>query len=168
MATPAKPPIASDVAEVIGECAENVESRSLLLDKFILHKSWPSVLLETTHQPMKMDDASRWSFIRIAQNGDDFLSRELANCEKSAAGRNVSEENREKAADIRGEVKEIGWGSQIRSYVFQPYTMVKDLRTGWETGNVQAVMDGDLTPFIDAYLKWDSLGRPNRKAQVQD
>ena len=78
------------------------------------------------------------------------------------------EENREKAADIRGEVKEIGWGSQIRSYAFQPYTMVKDLRTGWETGNVQAVMDGDLTPFIDAYLKWDSLGRPNRKAQVQD
>ena len=78
------------------------------------------------------------------------------------------EENREKAAGIRGEVKEIGWGSQIRSYVFQPYTMVKDLRTGWETGNVQAVMDGDLTPFIDAYLKWDSLGRPNRKAQVQD
>ena len=78
------------------------------------------------------------------------------------------EENKEKAADIRGEVKEIGWGSQIRSYVFQPYTMVKDLRTGWETGNVQAVMDGDLTPFIDAYLKWDSLGRPNRKAQVQD
>ena len=78
------------------------------------------------------------------------------------------EENREKAADIRGEVKEIGWGSQIRSYVFQPYTMVKDLRTGWETGNVQAVMDGDLTPFIDAYLKWDSLGRPNRKTQMQD
>ena len=78
------------------------------------------------------------------------------------------EENREKAAGIRGEVKEIGWGSQIRSYVFQPYTMVKDLRTGWETGNVQAVMDGDLTPFIDAYLKWDSLGRPNRKTQMQD
>ena len=78
------------------------------------------------------------------------------------------EENREKAADIRGEVKEIGWGSQIRSYVFQPYTMVKDLRTGWETGNVQGVMDGDLDPFIDAYLKWDSLGRPDRKAQAQD
>ena len=78
------------------------------------------------------------------------------------------EENKEKAAGIRGEVKEIGWGSQIRSYVFQPYTMVKDLRTGWETGNVQGVMDGDLDPFIDAYLKWDSLGRPDRKAQSQD
>ena len=62
------------------------------------------------------------------------------------------EENREKAAGIRGEVKEIGWGSQIRSYVFQPYTMVKDLRTGQETGNVQAVMDGDLDGFINAYL----------------
>ena len=78
------------------------------------------------------------------------------------------EENREKAAGIRGEVKEIGWGSQIRSYVFQPYTMVKDLRTGQETGNVQAVMDGDLDPFIDAYLKWDSLGRPDRKAMAAD
>ncbi len=78
------------------------------------------------------------------------------------------EENREKAAGIRGEVKEIGWGSQIRSYVFQPYTMVKDLRTGWETGNVQAVMDGELDPFIDAYLKWDSLGRPDRKAMSAD
>ncbi len=78
------------------------------------------------------------------------------------------EENRQKAAGIRGEVKDIGWGSQIRSYVFQPYTMVKDLRTGQETGNVQAVMDGDLDPFIDAYLKWDSLGRPDRKAQSAD
>ncbi len=64
------------------------------------------------------------------------------------------QENEEKAAAMRGEVKEIGWGSQIRSYVFQPYTMVKDLRTTHETGNVSAVMDGDLDPFINAYLKW--------------
>lgn len=78
------------------------------------------------------------------------------------------EENEEKAAGIRGEVKDIAWGSQIRSYVFQPYTMVKDLRTGCETGNVQAVMDGDLDPFINAYLKWDSLGRPDRRTQADD
>lgn len=78
------------------------------------------------------------------------------------------EENEEKAAGIRGEVKDIAWGSQIRSYVFQPYTMVKDLRTGCETGNVQGVMDGDLDPFINSYLKWDSLGRPDRKAQNAD
>ncbi len=77
------------------------------------------------------------------------------------------QENKEKADGIRGEVKDIGWGSQIRSYVFQPYTMVKDLRSGYETGNVQGVMDGDLDPFINAYLKWDSLGRPDRKAQAE-
>ncbi len=55
--------------------------------------------------------------------------------------------------EIRGEQKEIGWGSQIRSYVFHPYSMVKDHRTNTEVGNTQAVMDGDLDPFIDAYLR---------------
>ncbi|MBP0726720.1 peptide chain release factor 2 [Bacillus sp. RG28] len=55
--------------------------------------------------------------------------------------------------EIRGEQKEIGWGSQIRSYVFHPYSMVKDHRTTTEVGNVQAVMDGDLDPFIDSYLR---------------
>ena len=54
---------------------------------------------------------------------------------------------------IRGEQKEIGWGSQIRSYVFHPYAMVKDHRTNEETGNTNAVMDGDIEPFIDAYLR---------------
>ena len=68
------------------------------------------------------------------------------------------QENMEKASGIRGEVKEIAWGSQIRSYVFQPYTLVKDVRTGAETGNVQAVMDGGLDLFINAYLKWVTLG----------
>ena len=64
------------------------------------------------------------------------------------------EENERELSNIRGEVMENGWGSQIRSYVFQPYTMVKDLRTGEETGNIQAVMDGALDPFMNAYLKW--------------
>ena len=64
------------------------------------------------------------------------------------------EENKEKLDDIRGEVTEIGWGNQIRSYVFQPYKLVKDLRTGVESGNVDAVMDGALDPFINGYLKW--------------
>ena len=61
-------------------------------------------------------------------------------------------ENLEKIIDIKGEQKEITWGSQIRSYVFMPYTMVKDHRTSFETGNVNAVMDGDLDGFINAYL----------------
>ena len=61
-------------------------------------------------------------------------------------------ERMEHMADIKGEMKKIEWGSQIRSYVFQPYTMVKDHRTGEETGNIQAVMDGDIESFINAYL----------------
>lgn len=67
------------------------------------------------------------------------------------------EEQAQKEAGIRGEVTDIGWGNQIRSYVMQPYTMVKDHRTNTETGNVGAVMDGDLDLFINSYLKWSSL-----------
>ena len=69
------------------------------------------------------------------------------------------EEQAQKEAGIRGEVTEIGWGNQIRSYVMQPYTMVKDHRTNAESGNVGAVMDGELDPFINAYLKWISLSK---------
>lgn len=68
-------------------------------------------------------------------------------------------ENAEKASDIRGEVKDINFGNQIRSYVMQPYTMVKDHRTNFESGNVSAVLDGDLDSFISAYLKWNSLNK---------
>ena len=67
------------------------------------------------------------------------------------------EENAAKAAGIRGEVTEIGWGNQIRSYVMQPYTMVKDHRTNVEMGNVDSVMDGNIDPFINGYLKFLSL-----------
>ena len=62
-----------------------------------------------------------------------------------------------KLSGIRGEVTDIGWGNQIRSYVMQPYTMVKDHRTNEETGNVDAVMDGAIDIFINAYLKWIAL-----------
>ena len=67
-------------------------------------------------------------------------------------------EHLEKIEDIKGVQKEIAWGSQIRSYVSMPYTMVKDHRTNYETGNVDAVMDGDIDEFIFAYLKAASRG----------
>ncbi len=67
-------------------------------------------------------------------------------------------ENLEKIEDIKGVQKEIAWGAQIRSYVFMPYTLVKDHRTGFEMSNVNAVMDGDIDGFINAYLKSLSLG----------
>ena len=60
----------------------------------------------------------------------------------------------EELDEIRGEQQRVGFGSQIRSYVMQPYQMVKDLRTEHEAGNVQAVLDGDLDPFMEAYLQW--------------
>jgi len=64
------------------------------------------------------------------------------------------EKHREKLAQLRGDQQEIAWGSQIRSYVFHPYNLVKDHRTGFEVGNVHGVMDGDLNPFIQAYLRY--------------
>ncbi len=73
------------------------------------------------------------------------------------------QENAQKAAGIRGEVKDNAWGSQIRSYVLQPYTMVKDHRTGEESGNAQAVLDGKIDSFISAYLKWTKTGQGNRE-----
>ena len=75
------------------------------------------------------------------------------------------EEDRKRAALERfyGEKGSISWGNQIRSYVLQPYTMAKDLRTGHETGNVQAVLDGDLAPFVSAWLEWKSAGSPRIK-----
>lgn len=68
-------------------------------------------------------------------------------------------EHLEKIEDIKGAQKEIAWGSQIRSYVFMPYTLAKDHRTGFESGNIGAVMDGDIDGFINAYLKAVSLGQ---------
>ncbi len=67
-------------------------------------------------------------------------------------------EHLERIEDIKGDQKEIAWGSQIRSYVFMPYTLAKDHRTGFENGNINAVMDGDIDGFINAYLKAQNLG----------
>ena len=68
------------------------------------------------------------------------------------------QQHKDKIDDIKGVQNEIAWGHQIRSYVFMPYTLVKDHRTNFESGNVQAVMDGDLDGFIYAYLKASSRG----------
>lgn len=69
-------------------------------------------------------------------------------------------EHKDRIEDLKGNQMEIAWGSQIRSYVFCPYTMVKDHRTNYEVGNIEAVMDGDLNDFMDAYLK---MNQKNRK-----
>ena len=76
------------------------------------------------------------------------------------------QENEEKVSGIRGEKKEMGWGNQIRSYVMQPYTMVKDHRTGAESGNVDSIMDGSIDLFINAYLKWIALGSDREDEEI--
>ena len=74
------------------------------------------------------------------------------------------EANAEKLSDIRGEVKDIAWGNQIRSYVLQPYKLVKDLRTNQEVANADGVLDGGLDPFINAYLKWIQTKKTDSQA----
>ncbi len=77
----------------------------------------------------------------------------------------IEQDKKRSALDKHYDSKgDIGWGNQIRSYVFMPYQMVKDLRTGYETSQIQAVMDGDLDPFMHEFLSWVAAGRPNRKA----
>ena len=66
------------------------------------------------------------------------------------------------------EMGSIAWGHQIRSYVFMPYQLVKDLRTGHQTSQIQTVMDGGLDPFIEAYLSWLAAGRPMRKTEIEE
>ncbi len=77
-------------------------------------------------------------------------------------------ERDKETAKFAGEKKEIAWGSQIRSYVFQPYTMVKDHRNKFSVGNVQAVMDGDLDPFLEAYLHWQWKGGTSVEEEDED
>jgi len=74
---------------------------------------------------------------------------------KSKLAAIMREEHKEKLEDLRGAVKDIAWGNQIRSYVLHPYQMVKDLRTGYETGNTQKVMDGDIEAFMFAFLRFE-------------
>ncbi len=74
---------------------------------------------------------------------------------KSRLAEMMRREHKERVEELRGETKDIAWGSQIRNYVLQPYQLVKDARTGFETANVQRVLDGEILPFIWSYLKWD-------------
>ncbi|ACV59557.1 MULTISPECIES: peptide chain release factor 2 [Alicyclobacillus] len=85
---------------------------------------------------------------------------------KSRLAAKRREEREQELAQLRGEQKEIAWGSQIRSYVFHPYSLVKDHRTNYETSNTQAVMDGEIDPFIHAYLRWQLAREQQRENEA--
>lgn len=101
-----------------------------------------------THLPtgIVVQSQSQRSQIQNKEQAMNYLKAKLYQKEE--------EEKAQKLADIKGEQKEVAWGSQIRSYVFHPYAMVKDHRTNYETANTAKVMDGEIIEFIDAYLKW--------------
>ncbi len=112
-----------------------------------------SSAVRLTHLPTGIVVASQ-------QERSQFQNREVAmNMLRSKLIEIKEREHLDKIEDIKGDQKDIAWGSQIRSYVFMPYTMVKDHRTGFETSNVQAVMDGDLDGFVNEYLKQKSSGK---------
>lgn len=95
-----------------------------------------------------------------------YQNRDVAMCMLKSKLVEIKErEHLERIEDIKGVQKEIAWGSQIRSYVFMPYTLVKDHRTGFESGNINAVMDGDIDGFINAYLKAQSLDALENKGE---
>lgn len=111
------------------------------------HINKTSSAVRLTHEPtgIVVSSQSQRSQLQNRETAMKMLQAKLA--------RVLEEQNAKELDEIRGEKQEIAWGSQIRSYVFHPYNMVKDHRTGEETANVDGVMDGDLDRFIDSYLK---------------
>lgn len=110
--------------------------------------------VNTTDSAVRMTHLPTGAVVTCQTERSQIKNRERAmNLLKAKIYQIRVEEEEARLADIRGEQKEIGWGSQIRSYVFHPYSMVKDHRTNEETGNVSAVMDGEIDQFINAYLR---------------
>lgn len=144
--------------EVLPEIAEDIEidinPDDLRVDTYRSsgaggqHINKTSSAIRITHIPTNIvvTCQSERSQIQNRETAMKMLKSKLLNLKEK--------ENKEKIEDLKGIHMDIAWGSQIRSYVFCPYTLVKDHRTNYETGNVQAVMDGDLNGFIDSYLKW--------------
>ena len=144
--------------EVLPEIAEDIEidihPDDLRVDTYRSsgaggqHINKTSSAIRITHSPTNIvvTCQSERSQIQNRETAMKMLKSKLLNLKEK--------ENKEKIEDLKGVQMDIAWGSQIRSYVFCPYTLVKDHRTNYETGNVQAVMDGDLNGFIDSYLKW--------------
>ncbi|QQE78107.1 peptide chain release factor 2 [Alicyclobacillus sp. SO9] len=111
--------------------------------------------VNTTDSAVRITHIPTNTVVTCQSERSQIQNRAVAmNLLKARLAEKKRQEQEEEMAKLRGEQKDIAWGSQIRSYVFHPYSMVKDHRTNHEIGNVQAVVDGDLNPFIDAYLRW--------------
>jgi peptide chain release factor 2 len=137
-----------------GDATVTIDDKDLKMDVFRAsgaggqHVNKTSSAVRLTHIPTGIVVAcqAERSQLQNRERALTLLKAKLADLERSKREAELDE--------IRGEQQRVGFGSQIRSYVLQPYQMVKDLRSGYETGNVDAVLDGDLDPFMEAYLQW--------------
>jgi peptide chain release factor 2 len=144
-----------DVVPEIEEDTEEIEIRTedLKIDTYRASGAGGQHI-NTTDSAVRITHAPSGIIVTCQNERSQIKNREFAmKVLRSKLYERRIEEQRKQIDDIRGDQQEIGWGSQIRSYVFHPYNMVKDHRTLAETGNTDAVMDGELDPFIDAYLR---------------
>ncbi len=145
--------------EIDDEIEINIKAEDLKIDTYRAsgaggqHINKTDSAVRITHIPTGLVVACQTQ--RSQHQNKDYAMKML----KSKLAEIAEQQQKEKIEDIKGVQKEIAWGSQIRSYVFHPYNLVKDHRTGFEMGNIGAVMDGDLGGFINAYLKAASLGQ---------
>jgi len=144
--------------EINDEIEVNIRTEDLRVDTYHAsgaggqHVNKTASAVRITHLPTGVVVACQTQ--RSQHQNRDYAMKML----KSKLVQIAEQQQKEKIEDIKGVQKEIAWGSQIRSYVFHPYNLVKDHRTGFEMGNIGAVMDGDIQGFINAYLKGASLG----------
>ncbi len=111
--------------------------------------------VNTTDSAVRITHLATGIVVTCQSERSQIQNRQVAmNLLKARLHERKRQEQEAHLAELRGEQKEIAWGSQIRSYVFHPYSLVKDHRTGYEVGNAQSVVDGNLSPFINAYLRW--------------
>ena len=111
--------------------------------------------VNTTDSAVRLTHLPTGTVVACQAERSQIQNRARAMTSLKAKLAELARQERQKELDeIRGEQSEAGWGRQIRSYVMQPYQMIKDLRTGAEVGNVQGVLDGALTPFTESYLQW--------------
>ncbi|WAA09812.1 peptide chain release factor 2 [Fervidibacillus albus] len=139
--------------EFTGDVQVDIRSEDLKIDTY-RSSGAGGQHVNTTDSAVRITHIPTGIVVTCQSERSQIQNREKAmNMLKGKLYQRKLEEQERELAEIRGEQKEIGWGSQIRSYVFHPYSMVKDHRTNVEVGNVQAVMDGDIDRFIDAYLR---------------
>lgn len=147
-----------DVFPEINDTSEiEIEDKDLKIDTYRASGAGGQHV-NTTDSAVRITHIPTGVVVSCQSERSQIMNRETAmNMLKAKLIQIKEEENREKIEDIQGKYSQIAWGSQIRSYVFQPYTLVKDHRTNCETGNVEKIMDGDLDLFINEYLKYNAI-----------